>query len=54
MRFIVDNALLPVLSTVLTQAGHDALHVRNIALQRAVHPRVMQTHEKLRDFQQAN
>jgi len=35
MRFLVDNALSPVLATLLTQAGHDALHVRTIELQRA-------------------
>ncbi len=35
MRFLVDNALSPVLATLLTQAGHDALHVRTIELHRA-------------------
>lgn len=35
MRFLVDNALSPVLATLLTRAGHDALHVRTIALHRA-------------------
>ena len=35
MRFLVDNALSPVLATVLSRAGHDALHVRTIELQRA-------------------
>ena len=30
----VDNALSLVLATLLTQAGHDALHVRTIELQR--------------------
>jgi predicted nuclease of predicted toxin-antitoxin system len=35
MRFLVDNALSPVLATLLTRAGHDALHVRTIELQRA-------------------
>src|SRR5260370_1098571 len=34
MRFLVDNALSPVLATFLTQAGHDALHVRTVELQR--------------------
>ena len=34
MRFLVDNALSPVLATLLSQAGHDALHVRTIELQR--------------------
>ena len=35
MRFLVDNALSPVLATLLSQAGHDALHGRTIELQRA-------------------
>ena len=35
MRFLVDNALSPVLATLLQQAGHDATHVRAIGLQRA-------------------
>jgi hypothetical protein len=35
MRFLVDNALSPVLATLLTQAGHDALHVRTVELHRA-------------------
>ena len=35
MRFLVDNALSPVLATFLSRAGHDALHVRTILLQRA-------------------
>ena len=35
MRFLVDNTLSPVLATLLTGAGHDALHVRSIELQHA-------------------
>lgn len=35
MRFLVDNALSPVLATLLTEASHDALHVRTIELHRA-------------------
>ena len=35
MRFLVDNALSPALATLLARAGHDALHVRTIELQRA-------------------
>ena len=35
MRFLVDNALSPLLATLLVRAGHDALHVREIALHRS-------------------
>jgi len=35
MRFLIDNALSPVLATLLEQAGHDAQHVRRIGLHRA-------------------
>jgi predicted nuclease of predicted toxin-antitoxin system len=35
MRFLVDNALSPAVAVLLQQAGHDAIHVRAIALQRA-------------------
>ena len=35
MRFLIDNALSPALAVLLQQAGHDAIHVRAIRLQRA-------------------
>jgi predicted nuclease of predicted toxin-antitoxin system len=35
MRFLVDNALSPVLATLLSRAGHDAVHVRALELHRA-------------------
>lgn len=35
MRFLIDNALSPVLATLLTEANHDAIHVRSIDLQHA-------------------
>jgi len=35
MRLLVDNALSPTLASVLSEAGHDALHVRDVGLAHA-------------------
>lgn len=35
MRFLVDNAVSPLVAEALRQAGHEALHLRDLGLQAA-------------------
>jgi predicted nuclease of predicted toxin-antitoxin system len=35
MRILIDNALSPLVASRLQEAGHDAIHVRHLAMQAA-------------------
>jgi len=40
MRFLIDEALSPIIASKLTEAGHDAVHVRDADLQSASHKEI--------------
>jgi predicted nuclease of predicted toxin-antitoxin system len=42
VRFLVDNALSPVVSELLNAAGHDAIHVRDRGLAEAQDPEIFE------------
>jgi len=46
MKFIVDNALSPLIADQLTEFGFDAIHVRNIDLQHATDQAIFDFAEK--------
>ena len=41
MRFLIDNALSPVLAAALTKAGHDGAHVRDYGMQAAADEEIL-------------
>ncbi len=43
MKFLIDNALSPDVAELLTVAGHEALHVRTLALRDATDDVIFQT-----------
>ncbi len=42
MRFLVDQCLSPEIAVALGNAGHDAVHVRELGMQRAGDPEVLE------------
>ena len=42
MKFLIDNALPPGIATLLREAGHDAVHVRDYGLHAAEDPVILE------------
>ena len=45
MRFLIDNALSPEVARLLSDAGHDAVHVRDYGLHAAEDPMILERAE---------
>lgn len=46
MKFLIDNAVSPQVSAALCDAGHDSVHVRDLAMQAAPDEAVFELAEK--------
>jgi predicted nuclease of predicted toxin-antitoxin system len=46
MRFLIDNALSPVVAEGLCQSGHDAIHVRDLGLAAAADSTIFEHAER--------
>jgi len=42
MKFLIDNALSPIIARGLLDAGHDAIHVRDIGMAAASDPEIFE------------
>ena len=41
MKFLIDNALSPLLAQLLSRAGHDAVHIRDFGMQAATDDEIL-------------
>ncbi|MFQ5651993.1 MAG: DUF5615 family PIN-like protein, partial [bacterium] len=42
MKFLIDNALSPIIARALLDAGYDAMHVRDIGMAAASDPEILE------------